>query len=248
MNFFRRVRRKLAFENKPAAYSRYAVGEVILIVVGILIALQVSSWTEERKRKQEREILVNDLISDFQLTLSRATDATLEAQTIDRNIQNFMKFSMMDHLEISFDSIRSLADFGFAQVRFQPALSSYETAIATGSIALLKSRALSEAFSEFKDAHESYLQHVDLAGQMVYLGSWWEIRKKLGSLHAIGNRPFFLPERFELTETEYKEFISQKEVYAAFENMQWIYRNYITVLLDLENKVRNVLHELNHMH
>ncbi len=53
IKFFRNIRRKLATENKVASYLRYAIGEVILVVVGILIALQVNNWNEERKFNNE---------------------------------------------------------------------------------------------------------------------------------------------------------------------------------------------------
>ena len=46
---FKNIRRKLASENKTAAYLRYALGEIILVVIGILIALQVNNWNENRK-------------------------------------------------------------------------------------------------------------------------------------------------------------------------------------------------------
>ena len=79
----------------------------------------------------------------------------------------------------------------------------------------------------------------------MYLGSWWEIRKKLGSLHALGKMDFFLPDNYKLSDAEYRHFIAQKEIYAAFENMQWIYRNTKVSLIDLNEKSNNVLDELN---
>ena len=50
INFFRKIRRKLADDNKPIKYMRYAVGEIVLVMVGILLALQVNNWNEERKQ------------------------------------------------------------------------------------------------------------------------------------------------------------------------------------------------------
>jgi len=57
--FFRRIRRKLANNNQFLMYSRYAIGEIVLVVVGILIALQINNWNEYRKeRLKERAYLV----------------------------------------------------------------------------------------------------------------------------------------------------------------------------------------------
>ena len=58
INFFRKIRKKLADDNKPLKYMRYAIGEIVLVVIGILIALSINNWNESRKdRIQEKEIL-----------------------------------------------------------------------------------------------------------------------------------------------------------------------------------------------
>lgn len=41
----------MADENKPMKYARYAIGEIVLVVIGILIALQVNNWNEQRKER-----------------------------------------------------------------------------------------------------------------------------------------------------------------------------------------------------
>ena len=52
--FFRRIRKNLADENQILKYSSYAIGEIVLVVIGILIALQINNWNEEQKsRKNE---------------------------------------------------------------------------------------------------------------------------------------------------------------------------------------------------
>ena len=55
---FRKIRKKMADDNKPLKYMRYAIGEIILVVIGILIALQVNTFNNKRKRiKLEEKIL-----------------------------------------------------------------------------------------------------------------------------------------------------------------------------------------------
>ena len=51
INFFRKTRKKLADDNKPLKYMRYAIGEIVLVVIGILIALSINTWNEQRKNK-----------------------------------------------------------------------------------------------------------------------------------------------------------------------------------------------------
>jgi uncharacterized protein (UPF0216 family) len=49
IKFFRKIRQKLLSENKFSKYLIYAVGEIILVVIGILIALQINTWNENKK-------------------------------------------------------------------------------------------------------------------------------------------------------------------------------------------------------
>jgi hypothetical protein len=51
INFYRKIRKKLADDNKPLKYARYAIGEIVLVVIGILIALQVNNWNEVLKER-----------------------------------------------------------------------------------------------------------------------------------------------------------------------------------------------------
>ena len=68
IKFFRKIRQNLLTENKFGKYLTYAIGEIILVVVGILIALQINNWNEQSKEsKLELEILIglsNDLANN----------------------------------------------------------------------------------------------------------------------------------------------------------------------------------------
>jgi hypothetical protein len=48
IKFFRKIRQKTLTENKFGKYLTYGIGEIILVVIGILIALQINNWNEER--------------------------------------------------------------------------------------------------------------------------------------------------------------------------------------------------------
>ncbi len=49
IKFFRHIRQNLIMENKTGKYFKYAIGEILLVVIGILIALQINNWNENRK-------------------------------------------------------------------------------------------------------------------------------------------------------------------------------------------------------
>ncbi len=60
IKFFRKIRQNLLTENKTGKYFKYAMGEIVLVVIGILIALQINNWNENNKnRRIEQEYLVS---------------------------------------------------------------------------------------------------------------------------------------------------------------------------------------------
>jgi len=63
--FFRRIRKQLADDNRPLKYLRYAIGEIVLVVLGILIALQINNWNEERKVQKVELGTINAIASEF---------------------------------------------------------------------------------------------------------------------------------------------------------------------------------------
>ena len=66
IRLFRNIRQKLAAENKVVAYLRYAVGEILLVVIGILIALQINNWNETRKERIVEIKYLKNLKHDLQ--------------------------------------------------------------------------------------------------------------------------------------------------------------------------------------
>jgi len=61
INFFRKIRKQLADDNKPLKYLRYAIGEIFLVVIGILIALQINNWNQNRIENQVEKRLLKEL-------------------------------------------------------------------------------------------------------------------------------------------------------------------------------------------
>ena len=49
MKIFRNIRKQLAAQNNVAKYMRYAIGEILLVVIGILITLSINEWKKDLK-------------------------------------------------------------------------------------------------------------------------------------------------------------------------------------------------------
>jgi len=69
IKFFRKIRQKLLSENKFSKYLLYAIGEIVLVVIGILIALQINNANEAKKTRNKEIVLLNEMKSNLQADL-----------------------------------------------------------------------------------------------------------------------------------------------------------------------------------
>jgi len=102
INFLRKTRNKMADDNRPLKYMRYAVGEIVLVVVGILIALSINNWNEERKKDISMK---GHLIS-----LVQAIQHDIREQSISMEFNEFRFHSWNYLLKISGVYMDSLED------------------------------------------------------------------------------------------------------------------------------------------
>ncbi|MFK7783267.1 DUF6090 family protein, partial [Psychroserpens sp.] len=65
IKLFRKIRYNLMSENKTGKYFKYAIGEIVLVVIGILIALQINNWNEQRKTRISEISYIQSIINDL---------------------------------------------------------------------------------------------------------------------------------------------------------------------------------------
>ncbi|PIB39523.1 DUF6090 family protein [Maribacter sp. 4G9] len=78
IKFFRKIRQQLLRENRFSQYLLYAIGEIVLVVIGILIALQIDNWNENRKLEAKTQNYYKQILEDLQ------KDKTFATQTITK--------------------------------------------------------------------------------------------------------------------------------------------------------------------
>ncbi len=85
IKFFRRIRQKLLSENKFSKYLLYAIGEIVLVVIGILIALQINNWNERRKEETVITKYTKRLIQDLEkdITYYQRLDSTQQKNLVE---------------------------------------------------------------------------------------------------------------------------------------------------------------------
>jgi len=65
IKFFRRIRQNLLSQGKTGKYFKYAIGEILLVVIGILIALQINNWNDQRKRSDQLKAIQERVIIEL---------------------------------------------------------------------------------------------------------------------------------------------------------------------------------------
>jgi hypothetical protein len=127
INFFRKIRKQFADDNKPLKYLRYAIGEIVLVVIGILIAVGINGWYNASKNEEKiRNILIQaqqNILVDIK-DASRIFNSFIEIDSLSRNVLTD-SVSVGSELE-AIDIIRGYADFNTNKSAFQQLVNNLE--------------------------------------------------------------------------------------------------------------------------
>lgn len=116
IKFFRKIRQNLLMENKTSRYFKYAIGEIILVVIGILIALQINNWYENRKTKVEAEIFVAKIINDLAIDTLNINKLIKRSNESDNEISKFFNYydsltPNKKNIDLLLDSIKKVSAY-----------------------------------------------------------------------------------------------------------------------------------------
>tara|TARA_R100000935_G_scaffold21876_2_gene40375 strand:+ start:22651 stop:23337 length:687 start_codon:yes stop_codon:yes gene_type:complete len=142
IKFFRSIRQRLVVENRFSKYLLYAIGEIVLVVIGILIALQINNWNESRKQATTETEFITSLQNDLQQDkafiqlILELTEPRIEVYKIlNSDLQNLYRDDRS-----SLDSIFKI--YFKSQRTFYPISGSYESAISGNQITVFRNKEL----------------------------------------------------------------------------------------------------------
>jgi len=110
INFFRKIRKQLADDNKPLKYMRYAIGEIVLVVVGILIALQINSWNADRINNQEERRYLIRLTNEVRSEVNYLKVIKDDFSDMNKGLQRIIKQWQSD-IPVIQDTVQYLQDY-----------------------------------------------------------------------------------------------------------------------------------------
>ncbi|MCR8667694.1 DUF6090 family protein [Aestuariibaculum sp. M13] len=152
IKFFRKIRQNSIKENKTINYLKYAFGETILVVLGILIALQVNEWNNERNRKNIESTILKQLETD--LKTSETELKKISAFYLDRARASALVERAFWKEEIPNDTIEKSIRIPMSSRIYSPVLGTLRSLINSGNMDNISSDSI-------KNELTSYLEKVD---------------------------------------------------------------------------------------
>ena len=145
IKFFGRIRYNLMKQNKSTRYFKYAFGEIVLVVIGILLALQINNWNEERKNQKFEsriiELIDNNLVQDsteladelkYSVRANQSTNKLLELvskgiynDTLNYLLGDIIQFQRFKSQTSAFEVLKSKGIDNISDNDLQLALISY---------------------------------------------------------------------------------------------------------------------------
>ena len=150
IKFFRHIRQKLIMENKTSKYLKYAIGEIVLVVIGILIALQINNWNENRKFNSLKKVYIERLIEDLKQDTIRINTLIHETNRQQRNIE-----TVITQLDVGIQSetltrtMIEYLEFGWNMNEFTPSSNTYTDLSQTGNLNVFRNIELIEHIKQY---------------------------------------------------------------------------------------------------
>jgi hypothetical protein len=151
----RNIRRKMLTSNKVMTYLLYAIGEIFLVVVGILIAVNIDDWNEDKKMESLELQSLQEIKSNLELTLHNFIDDTVFNNQTIRNYRLIETYVLEDRAyDVSLDS--AIASITLFSSPF--AVSSAYVSLQNRGMELIKNTTLRSRIQLFYDAELASLQ------------------------------------------------------------------------------------------
>tara|TARA_R110001632_G_C11330910_1_gene416512 strand:+ start:1142 stop:1828 length:687 start_codon:yes stop_codon:yes gene_type:complete len=152
-------------KNKTGKYLKYALGEILLVMVGILLALQVNNWNEQRKNSALEKNYLKDVHLEFKankIQFEKTLNTYHEQLTLSDSLSKM--FPITDE---NWPSLYSNYNRVFRRSSFDPSSSSINVLINSGKVDLIKNDSLKKLLLAWNNQFEDYkeeeneLQHLD---------------------------------------------------------------------------------------
>ena len=160
IKFFRKIRQNLLMENKTSKYFKYAIGEIILVVIGILIALQINTWNQIHKDSKEEYFVLEKLHENLKTDTTNLKNSILRIQSFLDDLK-VIEREMKDETLSNFSVELSMPLLSVVGTNLET--TTWENLKSTGKLGLIKNRTLVDSLQAYYKIFllKTYLCQVD---------------------------------------------------------------------------------------
>ena len=144
IKFFRKIRQRLLTENKFRKYLLYAFGEIILVVIGILIALQVNNLNEKSKLNNETQEIFKSLNDEFKNNRAVLKERIDALENTNKYVKAVLDLTNSDESVLATINIDSIINLSLFYGNYNPANSTIQELISSSKLNLIKDNHLKD--------------------------------------------------------------------------------------------------------
>ena len=236
IKFFRSIRKDLMEKNKTGKYFKYAFGEIVLVVIGILIALSINNWNEKRKERiierQSYENLITSLKKDS-LELARVINFQQKSMVEQNRFINSDLSEIKAYMTIK-EISKSLNDVYFGAYSFFPKYGTYNAIQSNEGINLFSSKEIKSLLIELYDYQCKKYEDQDAVIDYKFMHDFIPFSQRhLG---------FFVDSNFKYKEINLNLFEKNyDELVLQCENLNVMLKQSIISLIDIQKTVNELI-------
>jgi len=237
LNFLRKLRRR---EIKGGQYVKYALGEILLVVIGILIALQLNAWNDQRKERVKEQIVLRGLVKDFTANDSIISQGLSDHQLHLQECVDFLKYlgPNADELGITTMATENPANYVIIDI-VEGGLSAL---LNSERLEIIRNEELKALLTAYPSSLADYREHEGVSRDLVVN----KIRPRAEKyLALVAVDPTLIPIT-EVHPSNYRDYVRDRMTQNEVVNRIWIIRNWVIPhLTTLQTHNSNILNLLN---
>ena len=165
IKFFRKIRQNLLLEGKKGKFLKYAFGEIILVVIGILIALQINNWNENKKTRSQELVLLENLKLEMEENHKLLVDYLETKETAIDDLTMVLSFTDPDLQEKKEDSLDFRISKIFNITNFRPEIMVLKAAQNSNSIELIRNQQIKTGLSKWEQLLNGLIEFDDYGSE-----------------------------------------------------------------------------------
>ena len=167
IKLFRNLRKQLLNEGKTSKYFKYAIGEIVLVVIGILIALQINNWNENKKAEEKQHYLFANLKIDFESRLTELKEFNTAREGHIKALLKLNKIIANKDTIPNGSEIDSLLSKLINGLKFNEEFKMLDVVFSTGLINDIKNETLKRQLIEWPQKVEEMLEEQRMLNQLI---------------------------------------------------------------------------------